>query len=156
MYIKIAENKRTVDHTGLISFHENFYNSCMDLKEKEKLKVFDMFLGNVFQELGFTIVGEGRWYKERYLITYNKEDSYSTTLSIDFDWYPIQKYHIHSGYVEHLCLGDVINISSSGLREGSGDVTLDILLDRVIKDLRNIWKHFVLKQELSEEDEYII
>jgi hypothetical protein len=58
--------------------------------------------------------------------------------------------------IEILCLGGIIRVDAQGLRESCADVTLEILLDRVIKDIRNIWKKFVLGQELGEEDEFII
>jgi len=155
MYIKIDQNKKSVDRQGLISFHDNFYKTCLDLTYSEKIKVLELFLGNVFQELGFITVDEGKWFKEQYLISYTSEE-HIIILSISYEWDEKVSYILPSS-VDLLCLGDFMKVSCNGMREDSKkDITLEILLDRVIKDLRNIWTKFVLKQELSDEDSILI
>lgn len=155
MFITTNGDKKSIDRAGILAFHTNFYNSCMLLSKSEKVKVFELFLGNVFEELGFINVGEGKWFKDQYLITYNLEDC-NSYLRISYDWELRQVYTIHPNLIEDFCIGDICNISAQGLRESCADATLEILLDRVVKDIRNIWKKFVLGQELGEEDGFII
>lgn len=155
MFITTTNGEKSIDRAGINAFHANFYNSCMVLSKSEKVKVFELFLGNVFEELGFINVDEGKWFKDQYLITYNLEDC-NSYLRILYDWEERQMYTIHPNLIEDFCIGDICNISGQGLRESCGDVTLSILLDRVVKDIRNIWKKFVTGQELGDEDEFII
>lgn len=154
MFITTKEDIKVLDRRGLLAFHENFYNSCRDLSGSEKMTVFKLFLGSVFEELGFITVGEGKWFKDQYLIAVSEEDMFYITIS--YEWEEKQRYGVSMQGIEILCLGGIIRVDAKGLREVYADVTLEILLDRVIKDIRNIWKKFVLGQELGEDEWYII